>query len=93
MDYPIAIWAAHRLSCAVSCANPGYTEDELVYQLEVGVVERACNSRVERAYFVGHQNQNLVRSPWKLEDSSCSSQKSRTFGIPHRVISGGGTGY
>ncbi|KAG8695152.1 hypothetical protein FRC08_008005 [Ceratobasidium sp. 394] len=34
VDYPIAIWAAHRLSLAVSCANPGYTEDELVYQLE-----------------------------------------------------------
>ncbi|CAE7221755.1 unnamed protein product [Rhizoctonia solani] len=34
VDYPITIWAAHRLSLAVSCANPGYTEDELVYQLE-----------------------------------------------------------
>ncbi|QRW11517.1 AMP binding enzyme [Ceratobasidium sp. AG-Ba] len=34
VDYPIAIWAAHRLSLAVSCGNPGYTEDELVYQLE-----------------------------------------------------------
>lgn len=30
-----AVWAAHRLSFAASCANPGYTEDELVYQLEV----------------------------------------------------------
>ncbi|KAG8786434.1 hypothetical protein FRC12_016555 [Ceratobasidium sp. 428] len=34
VDYPTAIWASHRLSLAVSCANPGYTEDELVYQLE-----------------------------------------------------------
>ncbi|KAJ1299507.1 hypothetical protein OPQ81_006105 [Rhizoctonia solani] len=34
VDYPVTIWAAHRLSLAVSCANPGYTEDELVYQLE-----------------------------------------------------------
>ncbi|QRV82003.1 AMP binding enzyme [Ceratobasidium sp. AG-Ba] len=34
VDYPIAIWAAHRLSLSVSCANPGYTEDELVYQLQ-----------------------------------------------------------
>ncbi|KAG9118429.1 hypothetical protein FRC07_007067 [Ceratobasidium sp. 392] len=34
VDYPTAIWAAHRLSLAVSCANPGFTEDELVYQLE-----------------------------------------------------------
>ncbi|KAG8743208.1 hypothetical protein FRC10_000279 [Ceratobasidium sp. 414] len=34
VDYPIAIWASHRLSLTVSCANPGYTEDELVYQLQ-----------------------------------------------------------
>ncbi|CAE6481130.1 unnamed protein product [Rhizoctonia solani] len=34
VDYPITFWAAHRLSLAVTCANPGYTEDELVYQLE-----------------------------------------------------------
>lgn len=34
VDYMTAIWAAHRLSFAASCANPGYTEDELVYQLE-----------------------------------------------------------
>ncbi|ELU36931.1 phenylacetyl-CoA ligase [Rhizoctonia solani AG-1 IA] len=42
VDYPITIWAAHRLSLAVSCANPGYTEDELVYQLEVcaGIILR-----------------------------------------------------
>ncbi|KAG9123509.1 isoleucine-tRNA ligase, partial [Ceratobasidium sp. 392] len=34
VDYPIVIWASHRLSLIVSCANPGYTEDELVYQLQ-----------------------------------------------------------
>lgn len=34
VDYPIAIWAAHRLSLTVSCANPAYTEDELIYQLQ-----------------------------------------------------------
>ncbi|KAG8700788.1 hypothetical protein FRC09_005752 [Ceratobasidium sp. 395] len=34
VDYPIVIWASHRLSLTVSCANPGYTEDELVYQLQ-----------------------------------------------------------
>ncbi|QRV82002.1 AMP binding enzyme [Ceratobasidium sp. AG-Ba] len=34
VDYPIVIWAAHRLSLTVSCANPSYTEDELVYQLK-----------------------------------------------------------
>ncbi|QRV83536.1 AMP binding enzyme [Ceratobasidium sp. AG-Ba] len=34
VDYPIVIWGAHRLSLIVSCANPSYTEDELVYQLQ-----------------------------------------------------------
>ncbi|QRW12245.1 AMP binding enzyme [Ceratobasidium sp. AG-Ba] len=34
IDYPVVIWGAHRLSLIVSCANPAYTEDELVYQLQ-----------------------------------------------------------
>ncbi|CUA71013.1 isoleucyl-tRNA synthetase [Rhizoctonia solani] len=34
VDYMIAIWGAHRLSLTVSCANPSYTKDELVYQLQ-----------------------------------------------------------
>ncbi|EUC61072.1 acetyl-CoA synthetase-like protein [Rhizoctonia solani AG-3 Rhs1AP] len=34
VDYMITIWGAHRLSLTVSCANPGYTNDELVYQLQ-----------------------------------------------------------
>ncbi|CAE6460724.1 unnamed protein product [Rhizoctonia solani] len=34
IDYMITIWGAHRLSLTVSCANPSYTKDELVYQLQ-----------------------------------------------------------
>ncbi|EJD03679.1 acetyl-CoA synthetase-like protein [Fomitiporia mediterranea MF3/22] len=33
VDYPVAIWAAHRLGAIVSCANPSYTADELLHQL------------------------------------------------------------
>ncbi|KZO92578.1 amp dependent CoA ligase [Calocera viscosa TUFC12733] len=33
IDYPIVIWAMHRLGCTVSCANPAYTSGELEYQL------------------------------------------------------------
>lgn len=33
IDYPVAVWAIHRLGGAVSTANPGYTTDELVRQL------------------------------------------------------------
>ncbi|KAL5519237.1 hypothetical protein ACEPAH_920 [Sanghuangporus vaninii] len=33
VDYPVAIWAAHRLGAVVSCANPTHTADELVYQI------------------------------------------------------------
>ncbi|EIW81332.1 amp dependent CoA ligase [Coniophora puteana RWD-64-598 SS2] len=35
VDYPPAVWATHRLGAIVSAANPGYTLEELVYQLEV----------------------------------------------------------
>ncbi|KZP11091.1 phenylacetyl-CoA ligase [Athelia psychrophila] len=35
VDYPVAVWAAHRLGGAVSTANPSYTIDELVHQLTI----------------------------------------------------------
>ncbi|KII86637.1 hypothetical protein PLICRDRAFT_177391 [Plicaturopsis crispa FD-325 SS-3] len=34
VDYPVAIWAAHRLGAVVSGANPTYTTSELSYQAE-----------------------------------------------------------
>ncbi|KZO92573.1 phenylacetyl-CoA ligase [Calocera viscosa TUFC12733] len=34
LDYPIVIWALHRLGAIVSCANPSYTHSELEYQLK-----------------------------------------------------------
>ncbi|KAK0543464.1 hypothetical protein OC846_004618 [Tilletia horrida] len=34
IDYPIAVWATHRLGGVVSGANPAYTAGELKYQLE-----------------------------------------------------------
>ncbi|KAL0951459.1 hypothetical protein HGRIS_008147 [Hohenbuehelia grisea] len=34
VDYPVAVWASHRLGSVVSTANPAYTTDELLYQLE-----------------------------------------------------------
>ncbi|KAI8989132.1 amp dependent CoA ligase [Trametes punicea] len=33
VDYPVAIWAVHRLGAIVTGANPAYTADELLYQL------------------------------------------------------------
>ncbi|KAI9056330.1 acetyl-CoA synthetase-like protein [Trametes sanguinea] len=33
VDYPVVIWATHRLGGIVTGANPSYTEDELVYQI------------------------------------------------------------
>ncbi|OAX36146.1 acetyl-CoA synthetase-like protein [Rhizopogon vinicolor AM-OR11-026] len=33
VDYLVAVWAAHRLGAAMSGANPLYTVDELVYQI------------------------------------------------------------
>ncbi|KDQ63365.1 hypothetical protein JAAARDRAFT_147605 [Jaapia argillacea MUCL 33604] len=35
VDYPVAIWATHRLGAIVSGANPSYTAPELAYQLEL----------------------------------------------------------
>ncbi|EGO23638.1 hypothetical protein SERLADRAFT_416040 [Serpula lacrymans var. lacrymans S7.9] len=34
IDYPVAIWATHRLGAIVSGANPMYTVEELLYQIE-----------------------------------------------------------
>ncbi|KAJ7075879.1 phenylacetyl-CoA ligase [Mycena belliarum] len=34
LDYPIAIWAAHRVGAIVSPANPDFTRQELEYQLK-----------------------------------------------------------
>ncbi|CAL1695176.1 unnamed protein product [Somion occarium] len=35
IDWPIAIWATHRLGGIVTGANPAYTPDELSYQLNI----------------------------------------------------------
>ncbi|EPQ60488.1 acetyl-CoA synthetase-like protein [Gloeophyllum trabeum ATCC 11539] len=35
VDYPVAIWATHRLGAVISGANPSYTADELAYQVEL----------------------------------------------------------
>ncbi|KAF8133972.1 amp dependent CoA ligase [Boletus edulis] len=34
VDYPPAIWATHRLGGIVSGANPGYTADEVLHQIQ-----------------------------------------------------------
>ncbi|TFK39014.1 phenylacetyl-CoA ligase [Crucibulum laeve] len=33
IDYPVAIWAAHRLGAVISGANPDFSSNELLYQL------------------------------------------------------------
>ncbi|KZT59529.1 acetyl-CoA synthetase-like protein [Calocera cornea HHB12733] len=33
LDYPIVIWALHRLGCIVTPSNPSYTASELAHQL------------------------------------------------------------
>ncbi|GJE94284.1 amp dependent CoA ligase [Phanerochaete sordida] len=57
VDYPIAVWAVHRLGGIVTTANPNYTAEELVYQLQltgacavishsgsIEVAEQACRN-------------------------------------------------
>ncbi|KZO92567.1 phenylacetyl-CoA ligase [Calocera viscosa TUFC12733] len=39
IDYPIIVWALHRLGATVSCANPSYMAGELEHQLREA---RAC---------------------------------------------------
>ncbi|KAF8904128.1 phenylacetyl-CoA ligase, partial [Gymnopilus junonius] len=34
IDYPVAIWAVHRLGGVISGANPDFTSSELLYQLQ-----------------------------------------------------------
>ncbi|KAI0767439.1 amp dependent CoA ligase [Fomes fomentarius] len=34
VDYPIVIWATHRVGAIITGANPSYTADELVYQIQ-----------------------------------------------------------
>ncbi|CAK5279834.1 unnamed protein product [Mycena citricolor] len=34
VDYPVCVWASHRLGAIVTPANPGYTAPELAFQLE-----------------------------------------------------------
>ncbi|KDR82330.1 hypothetical protein GALMADRAFT_237577 [Galerina marginata CBS 339.88] len=34
VDYPVAIWAVHRLGGVISGTNPDFTSNELVYQLQ-----------------------------------------------------------
>ncbi|KAI0734780.1 amp dependent CoA ligase [Fomitopsis betulina] len=35
IDYPVAIWAAHRLGAILTTSNPTFTVDELKYQLDL----------------------------------------------------------
>ncbi|KAJ3850653.1 phenylacetyl-CoA ligase [Lentinula lateritia] len=40
VDYPIAIWAVHRVGGIVSGANPDFVSNELLYQIQV------CNAKL-----------------------------------------------
>ncbi|KZS99949.1 amp dependent CoA ligase [Laetiporus sulphureus 93-53] len=35
VDYPVMVWAVHRLGAIVTTANPAYTASELVHQLKI----------------------------------------------------------
>lgn len=35
VDYPVSIWAVHKLGGIITPSNPSYTDDELVYQLQL----------------------------------------------------------
>lgn len=35
VDYPICVWATHKLGATVTTANPDYSADELLYQLKL----------------------------------------------------------
>lgn len=38
IDYPVALWAVHKLGGIVTCSNPQFTPDELSYQLSTAKV-------------------------------------------------------
>ncbi|KAJ3830641.1 phenylacetyl-CoA ligase [Lentinula raphanica] len=40
VDYPVAIWAVHRLGGIVSGANPDFVSEELLYQIQI------CNAKL-----------------------------------------------
>ncbi|TFK68448.1 acetyl-CoA synthetase-like protein [Pluteus cervinus] len=38
LDYPVALWAVHRLGGIVTCSNPQFKADELAYQISAANV-------------------------------------------------------
>ncbi|KDQ21321.1 hypothetical protein BOTBODRAFT_40152 [Botryobasidium botryosum FD-172 SS1] len=66
VDYPIAVWATHRLGAIVSTANPSYTAPELAHQLTVAkpsllfTIAAALPIALEAARTVGLPEDRIV---------------------------------
>ncbi|KAH9854593.1 acetyl-CoA synthetase-like protein [Lenzites betulinus] len=66
VDYPVVIWAAHRLGGIFTGANPAYTVDELVYQIQTSkatvlfVWPEALQAGLEAARIAGIPDDRVI---------------------------------
>ncbi|TFY55235.1 hypothetical protein EVJ58_g8376 [Rhodofomes roseus] len=91
VDYPIAVWAVHRLGATVTCANPAYTAGELQYQLETTKAKvlivhgQSYSVAIAAAKAIGLSLDRIVLFD-PLENSASSSYKHLTV---HELIKEG----
>ncbi|TBU21456.1 amp dependent CoA ligase [Dichomitus squalens] len=90
VDYPVIIWAVHRLDGVVTTANPMYTSEELGYQLQLTktrllfVHPLALNAALDAARAAGlPQDRIVLLEP--LPSSSCMNVHDLVkFGLRER---------
>ncbi|TFK56581.1 phenylacetyl-CoA ligase [Heliocybe sulcata] len=80
IDYPVAIWATHRLGAIISGANPSYTAEELAYQISLVkaklliVHPDSLQTAITAANAAGISSDRIVL----FDDGSTSGHRSRT---------------
>ncbi|KAE9400526.1 phenylacetyl-CoA ligase [Gymnopus androsaceus JB14] len=92
VDYPISIWAVHTLGGIVTPANPSYTAEELVHQLEIS------QARLIIAYseflpiaFIAAQKANIPLNRVVVIPSTNDAAVANTITLDELVSSGATT--
>ncbi|KAF9005399.1 hypothetical protein BDQ17DRAFT_346272 [Cyathus striatus] len=83
IDYPVSMWAIHRLGGIITFSNPQFTADELAYQLEVArVTFIIVHSAVLQVAVSAAQLVNLPLDRVILLDHTTESLQLDTFRLP-----------
>ncbi|KJA20113.1 hypothetical protein HYPSUDRAFT_828333 [Hypholoma sublateritium FD-334 SS-4] len=90
INYPVALWAVHKLGGIVTCSNPQFNAEEITYQLQIAKVtfmivhSSVLDTALEAAHVVGLPLDRVV-----LLDQDTTSEFTEVQSVPDLIDIGG----